>query len=110
MILAFLAGFFRFRRFLGRFLLFSLRIFILIYFKFFRNFNFFVEFVAARPFRGKLVSMPCSSSCAEMQTHSRVLGRGLGWAAAACVQFLRSDPSLARGVRVIGSSCAGRLL
>ena len=30
--------------------------------------------------------------------------------AAALVQFLRSDPYLARGYRVIGESCAGRLL
>ena len=46
-----------------------------------------------------------------MQSHFRVVDAVSGGGAAALVQFLRSDPFLARGYRVILElSCAGRIL
>ena len=83
----------------------------LILFKFFRNFKFFRRKCCLPPFsRRSSFQSRAARAVLKSKLILAFVDAVWGGGAAALVQFLRSDHHLARGYRVIGESCAGRLL
>ena len=83
----------------------------LILFKFCRNFKFFRRKRCLPPF-SRRSSFQSRAAPAVLKSKLILAFVDADWVggAAAIVQFLRSDSLLARRYRVVGASCAGRLL
>ena len=83
----------------------------LILFKFCRNFKFFRRKRCLPPF-SRRSSFQSRAARAVLKSKLILAFVDADWVggAAAIVQFLRSDSLLARRYRVVGASCAGRLL